>query len=472
MNLRLTADGLAAVAAAHGMGVAAKITHVALGDATGAAGYEPDGTETELENERVRVELEAGGALGPRQVLLQGTVPAGGDQFFIREMGYFLEDGTLLAIWSAPADVLGWVGGETPWFFKLVFAWAALPDGAVTVIFNGDAGDAAMALDLARLEGKVRHTVEAASIAWDDGDNTQLTEAILSLIRAGAHTVIVDAPAFAPGVADGNAVRWDSGNNRFALAIADGTANNRVVGFADVAEGKVYCFGLSPAGLFSGLTPGARYYLSGADAGAIVGARPNDGVSVGIAKAANLMFIDIDAVTVSGIGKHTVTVPAIEMDPTITNGCGYYSRVEVGANQPEIRYLPFDPTVEESCEFVKPVPKSWDGGPITARAIWSHGAAATYGVAWGFKAAFLGNDDAKALNFGAEVIVTDAGGTTNDTYVTDTTAAIMPSGVPADHGLLVVRVSRKVADAGDTLNVDARLEDVDLDFTTNAATDD
>jgi hypothetical protein len=196
LNLQLTADGLAAVAAAHGMGVAAKITHVALGDATGAAGYVPDGTETELVNERVRVELEAGGALGPRQVLLQGTVPAGGDQFFIREMGYFLEDGTLLAIWSAPADVLGWVGGETPWFFKLIFAWAALPDGAVTVIFNGDAGDAAMALDLAQLEAKVRHTVEAAGVVWADLTASQLTDAIRKLTPA-------DMPFLAGWGADG-----------------------------------------------------------------------------------------------------------------------------------------------------------------------------------------------------------------------------------------------------------------------------
>lgn len=173
----------------------------------------------------------------------------------------------------------------------------------------------------------------------------------------------------------------------------------------------------------------------------------------------------------SGIGKHTIAVPASFMDPTITSGCGYYSRVEVAAGQPEVAFLPFDAVVSESAEFRVPVPKSWNGGAVTAMAIWSHGAASQYGVAWGIKAAFLGNDDAHGTAWGAEVVVTDMGGTVNDVYVTAESPAITPSGTPANDGLLIVRVSRKVADAADTLNVDARLMAMKLLFTTDAATD-
>lgn len=316
------------------------------------------------------------------------------------------------------------------------------------------------------------NVIDGAGLARNGADLTLLRQAIQTMIAQGAHAVVISDAVFAGAVADGDVVRWDAGNARFDRATADGTANNRAVGVADVGEEKVYCFGELPAGLVAGLTPGGRYYLHAASAGDLTATRPSDAVVIGIAKAADVLFVDIDAASVSGVGKHTIPVRAADMDPNITNGCGYYSRVDIGTNQPECRYLPFDPTVEESAELQIPIPKCWNGGAISARAIWSHAAAATYGVAWGFKAAFLRNDDAKALNFGAEVIVTDAGGTTNDTYVSDETAAITPSGTAADHGMLSVRVSRKVADAGDTLNVDARLEGIELLFTTDSPTDD
>lgn len=179
LTITLTDAGMAAVAAAHGQGLQAKITHVAVGD----LGYAPGAGVTALHNERARVALTAGGVIAPRQVLLQGMIPAGGQEFFIRELGYFLEDGTLLGVWSDPVTPLGWIGGATPWFFKLSFAWSALPVDAITVIIADDAGQAGMALDLTRLEGKVRHTVETGGgIAWGDLDETQLTTAIITMI--------------------------------------------------------------------------------------------------------------------------------------------------------------------------------------------------------------------------------------------------------------------------------------------------
>lgn len=182
LNITLTDAGMAAVAAAHGQGVAAKITHVAVGD----VGHVSSAAATALVSEKARVALIAGGALGANQVLLQGLFPAGGAEFFIREIGYFLEDGTLLGIWSDPVTPLGWLGGTTPWFFKFAFAWSVLPDNSITVVIADDAGQAGMALDLAQLEGKVRHTVEAGALIWDGADDTQLTNAVLALIADNA----------------------------------------------------------------------------------------------------------------------------------------------------------------------------------------------------------------------------------------------------------------------------------------------
>jgi microcystin-dependent protein len=66
------------------------------------------------------------------------------------------------------------------------------------------------------------------------------------------------------------------------------------VGVADVTNSKVYAFG-DAVGLFGGLTPGARYYLSGTVAGALTATAPSSNiVLVGIAKTATEMFVDID----------------------------------------------------------------------------------------------------------------------------------------------------------------------------------
>jgi len=191
LNIKLTDAGLAAVAAAHGLGVQAKITHVAIGD----QGYAPLASATALHHELARVALTAGGAVAPKQVLLQGMFPADGPEFFIHELGYFLEDGTLLGVWSDPTQPLGWIGGATPWFFKLVFAWSSLPADAITVVIADDAGQAGMALDLTRLEAKVRHTVEVGGkLEWGDADETQLTAAITAMIGRLAPALAAAAP--------------------------------------------------------------------------------------------------------------------------------------------------------------------------------------------------------------------------------------------------------------------------------------
>jgi hypothetical protein len=136
--------------------------------------------------------------------------------------------------------------------------------------------------------------IEQGGFALSKTDNTQLRQAIVKLVSDAAKSVRIDNATFGAGVVDGEIVRWDSGAGNFVDAIADGSANNRAVGVADVTNSKVYAFGETPA-LFSGLTPGARYFLSAVTAGAITAAVPSDQVAVGIAKSATTLFVDIDA---------------------------------------------------------------------------------------------------------------------------------------------------------------------------------
>lgn len=178
---------------------------------------------------------------------------------------------------------------------------------------TGTEGSAVAAHAIEHPQREILAVITAAGLVPDANDLTQLRQAIAKLIQSGQKSVIIDNATFAPAVAGtGKAVYWDAGNNRFDLAIADGTVKQNMVGFADVPNGKVYAFG--DAILFAGLTPG-RYYLSAAVAGAISTAASANGVYVGVAKSATEVFVDIDGLgvqvgQVNAFSKAQIGTPA------------------------------------------------------------------------------------------------------------------------------------------------------------------
>lgn len=146
----------------------------------------------------------------------------------------------------------------------------------------------------------------AGGLVADEANHTQLRDAIQALIAAaiGAISVkqkslIATGQTFAPGVANGDPVRWDAGNSRWTKAQADGTANDLGLGLADVTNAEVVLYGETRAGLVAGLTPGAAYYLSGG--GALTTTSPTDKVKVGVAKTATVLFVDVDAGLPAGV---------------------------------------------------------------------------------------------------------------------------------------------------------------------------
>lgn len=144
------------------------------------------------------------------------------------------------------------------------------------------------------MQEELAYVITQAGLALSKTDNTQLRQAILKMVQDSNSAVVITGAVFTAGVTNGEAVRWDSAQSKFTEAIADGTANNQAVGVADVTNSKVYCYGETPA-LFSGLTPGGKYYLSAATPGALTTIVAADAVSVGIAKSATVLFVDIDA---------------------------------------------------------------------------------------------------------------------------------------------------------------------------------
>lgn len=145
------------------------------------------------------------------------------------------------------------------------------------------------------VQENIARLIEGAGIPLVKGNHLQLSQAVNAMIVGALQAVTLSGATFEGSVSNGEVVRWDAGNNRFDEAVADGTANNRAIGIADVANGKVYLYGECP--LFSGLTPGARYFLDATMPGAVTTVAPTDGVQIGIAKSATVMYIDVDSLS-------------------------------------------------------------------------------------------------------------------------------------------------------------------------------
>lgn len=101
MSLLITDAGIAASIQAAELGVSYKITHIAMG----AAGYVPVHNQTTLHNEIIRKPITQGSVptLGHLhfEVLFDGEI-----EYEAREIGYFLEDGTLFAVDSRDGDII------------------------------------------------------------------------------------------------------------------------------------------------------------------------------------------------------------------------------------------------------------------------------------------------------------------------------------------------------------------------------
>lgn len=121
-------------------------------------------------------------------------------------------------------------------------------------------------------------------------------------------------------------------------------------------------------------------------------------------------------------------------------------------------YWAFDASTEEQVYVIFPTPANWDASTFTVTVYWTHPATTTnFGVVWELSALALDDSDALDQAMGAEVDLTDTGGTTDDVFETAASSAITAAGTPAAGDMIVLRVARDVANASDTMAVDARL---------------
>ena len=137
-NLILTEAGLAAALAAKEGGFAVDITHMVAGDAayeveTGASGRT---AQTELQNELQRVEISEAIERGNGQTSIAAVFDGPGD-FYVREIGILLDDGTLYAVVSHPRQAMFWKSAISTGYVTVDLVLGAADPENVRVIAGG-----------------------------------------------------------------------------------------------------------------------------------------------------------------------------------------------------------------------------------------------------------------------------------------------------------------------------------------------
>lgn len=151
--------------------------------------------------------------------------------------------------------------------------------------------------------------------------------------------------------------------------------------------------------------------------------------------------------------------------PRTTNGAESATE-EYATNDIMSDHMLFDGATEEAVQFRVAMPDSWNRGTIKVKVFWdaASGASPADGVVWGIRGSAISNDDAIDTAFGTEISVTDAVIVEGDLHVSAATAAITIGGTPALGDFLVLQVSRKTGDGGDTMTEDAKLLGIQVQY--------
>ncbi|TFW37611.1 phage tail protein [Pseudomonas putida] len=125
---QITKAGLAAIWNATSTGLSAEISHIALG----SAGYTPSADQKTLRTQVVKYPIAGGEKLSGTLIHLT-AVADDSAAFWVKEVGFFLSDGTLLAVWSHPTEALTYKSANTELLLAYDLSLEALPANSVTI---------------------------------------------------------------------------------------------------------------------------------------------------------------------------------------------------------------------------------------------------------------------------------------------------------------------------------------------------
>lgn len=179
----ITQAGLAAIFRATNDGLAAQITHVVLG----STGYTPVQTQTALRSKKGTYPISDGQKLSSTQIHLT-AVADDAAEFWVREVGFLLSDGTLLAVWSDPSQALAYKSPNAQLLLAYDLSLAALPANSVTINSTGAGlnltlSEQLAALAKASIAGMVRGVQYQDALDYQAKQHLIEGQQIASLIR-------------------------------------------------------------------------------------------------------------------------------------------------------------------------------------------------------------------------------------------------------------------------------------------------
>lgn len=125
---QITKAGLAAIWNATSTGLSAEISHIGLG----SSGYTPSADQKTLRAQMVKYPISGGEKLSSTLIHLT-AVADDSAAFWVKEVGFFLSDGTLLAVWSHPTEALTYKSANTELLLAYDLSLEALPADSVTI---------------------------------------------------------------------------------------------------------------------------------------------------------------------------------------------------------------------------------------------------------------------------------------------------------------------------------------------------
>ncbi|NGZ18024.1 phage tail protein [Vibrio aestuarianus] len=129
LAVTITKQGLAECISAYEKGIHAWIKEISVGDRA----YTPSSTQTQLQNEKQRVEISQYKDTGDTS--LQCVAKFSGEkEYAIREIAIWLSTGTLLGVISAPNETLNYKAANAHVIVPFTMDLSALPTNSIEVV--------------------------------------------------------------------------------------------------------------------------------------------------------------------------------------------------------------------------------------------------------------------------------------------------------------------------------------------------
>lgn len=181
--------------------------------------------------------------------------------------------------------------------------------------------------------------------------------------------------------------------------------------------------------------------------------------------------VAVEGTLLKKVGKETIWVPAAALTSRTTNGAAT-GTVESTTNKVMQSSLDFDQSTAEYAQVAIRMPKSYNGGTMTATFVWTANSSSTNSVVWGIQG--MSRTDTEVIDsaFGTAQTVTDANSwpTAYTLNISAESGAFTITGAAALEWV-VFQIYRDAANGSDTLAADACLLGVFLNYTSNASTD-